>query len=51
MTPIQQLQSFIDERWAACRSAFYPNVLVAPRVHPETTPWEAEYFLDSVRRN
>jgi hypothetical protein len=48
MTPIERMQSFIDERWTSCQPTHYPDVDQSPRVHPEITEWEAEYFLDSV---
>ena len=51
VNPILQLQAFIDERWAMAQPRFYPAAAEQPRVRPELTTGEAEYFLASVTAN
>lgn len=46
--PLQDLQAFIDERWAVAQPRFYPTAAGAPRVQPEVTATEARYFLAAV---
>lgn len=49
--PILELQAFIDERWAVAQPRFYPASAEPPRVQPEVTPKEAEFFLAAVTAN
>jgi hypothetical protein len=45
---LETMQAFIDERWAVAQPKFYPKASEGPRVDPQVTSREAEWFMASI---